>query len=351
MRVGLAFHHDPARRPPGIDLERLTSLAEGLGALGAEAEVVAPVRRAGWLRGPEGGRIAVRPAGEAGGGRYHILETCYHPGIDLVPPDFPGPVVCRLVRVVDASRPVRDAVRRDRLLAWQDAVRARATAVVFNNPQNLERWRRLYGWDGPTALTPTGCPERLPPPGPDPYRGEPPPVLFLGSLAAGRMVRLLNRLAEALSGQARVHLVGLNKSGLYGRATRLSDLVVDHGPHAAPRLWDYVGRAGLGLALAAGPDDFDNDSSKVYSYLRGGLPVLWEEPILQGRLVEELGMGAGFAHGDAEGMAAGARALLARGAPARAAAMERMAGRESWVRRAETYLRLFERLLDGEPRP
>ncbi len=343
------FHGDPLQRPPGIDVERLTALAAGLAARGVQADVLAPVERPARLAAASGRRVAVRPLARAWDGRYDLLKTCYHPGIDLVA-GFPGPVVCRLVRVVDESRPARDGPRRARLLAWQQKIHARAWAVAFNNQQNLARWQRLYGWERPAVLTPTGCPEEIPPKGPDPYGQGPPAVLFLGSLAAPRMVHRLNELAEALRGVASVHLVGLNKSGLYGAPVRLSPLVVDHGPQGGPRMWDFVAHAKLGLALAASPEEFDNDSSKVCFYLRGGLPVLYEEPILQGRLVAELGMGLGFPLGETARMVQAARRLLAQDTCNRQEAMRHMAREHAWGRRVDTYLELFEQLLKQGPR-
>ena len=348
MRVGLVFHHDPRQRPPGIDIQRLTALAAGFFSHGVEAEILAPVAGPGLLKAGADRPIVIRPLGDALDGRYQILKTCYHPGIDLVR-GYRGPVVCRLVRVVDQTRPERDAARRERLLAWQQKIHQRAAAVAFNNPENLERWRRLYGWRKPAVFTPTGCPGTIPPRGPNPYGRGLPVALFLGSLASGRMARMLNQMAEALRGEAAVHLVGLNKTGLYGRPVALSGLISDHGPLSGARLWDFVAWASFGVALATGPDAFDNDSSKVYTYLRAGLPVLCEEPILQWSLIAELGMGHGFPFDDLAGMLAQARALLAVEHPDRQAAMRRMAAEQGWDRRVSIYVRLFNRLLEKSP--
>ncbi|MFH1057516.1 MAG: hypothetical protein V1797_02405 [Pseudomonadota bacterium] len=348
MRVGLVFHHDPRQRPPGIDIERLTALALGLADRGVAAEVVAPAARPGWLAaGPERA-IAIRPLADIPAGRYDLLKTCYHPGIDLVD-GHQGALVCRLVRVVDQERPVRDAPRRARLLAWQQKIRQRADAVAFNNPENLARWRALYGGDQPAVLTPTGCPATIPARGPNPYAPGLPVLLFLGSLASPAMARMLNHLAEALRGQAAVHLVGLNKTGLYGEAVALSGLISDHGPQTGAALWDRVGWTQAGVALAAGPDEFDNDSSKVYAYLRAGLPVLCEAPIRQWPLIAELGMGRQFPLGDTAAMVDQARALLTDEHPQREAAMARMAAEQGWERRVETYLTLFRSLLGRAP--
>ena len=110
-------------------------------------------------------------------------------------------------------------------------------------------------------------------------------------------------------------------------------------------MWDYIQAADLGLALAAGPDRFDNDLSKIYYYLRGGVPVVIERPAVQVDLVRELGHGLVFDHGDRAGLAAAATEALARPFAERTTVMDYMARNQAWDRRAEVYLELFRRLL------
>ncbi len=234
MRVALLFPQDPRGRPPGIDLVRLGALAGGLRSRGVAAEIVAPVARAGRFFG-----VPLRPLAALGAAPgYDLVKACYHQAVFLAG-DYRGPLVARLVRVVDGRHPARDRGRRAELRAAQEAIRRRAQAVAFNNPENLDRWQRLYGSSPPGVLAPTGCPERLPPRGPDPFGGHP-AVVYAGSLASPRQVDQLNRLAAALAGRARIHLVGRNKSGLYGRLRRLSPLVADHGEKPSRAVWDYL---------------------------------------------------------------------------------------------------------------
>jgi hypothetical protein len=269
--------------------------------------------------------------------------------------DFEGPVVARLVRVVDERHPARDRRQRGHLLAAQDEVSRLAAAVAFNNPENQARWRRLFGSGLPSLLTPTGCPERLPPRRCRPFPLDRVVAIYLGSLASSRQVEMLNRCARALAGLAEVHLVGRNKSGLYGRTRRLDTLVRQHGEKDPREIWDFLRAAHLGLALAVGPEAFDNDSSKVVHYLRAGLPVLAEEPILQIGLLRSLGMGQGFGYGRVGELRQAARALLSwLPAPAtRRWAMSVMRREHSWLRRVDAYLELFQHLLasPGQGRP
>lgn len=343
MRIGIVFHKDPYAPPKGIDLVRLRAIAGGLAARGHDCCILAPGAATGRLDGT----IPVRPLPVTSHpDRYDLLKACYHFSADLVN-GYSGPVVFRIVRVVDEHLPERDEPFRATLLRCQEIIRQRASLLVLNNEENLRRWRQLYGAKPDIAIVPTGCPSTIPPSGPSPFEPGERAVLFLGSLAAPRMVRLLNEAARRLNGLASVHLVGLNKSALYGsdKLCRLDPLVADHGEMPENLVWDYVRHASIGLAFATGPHPFDNDVSKIINYLRGGLPVLSEDPIINNSLVQTTGLGRTFRFDDPDHMVEQALSLLCTPPESREAVMDFMALEHSWERRVETYERLFQSLL------
>jgi glycosyltransferase involved in cell wall biosynthesis len=344
VRIAIVFHKNPCGPPTGIDLVRLRAVARGLIDRGVSAEIVAPVAQEQHI---EGG-IPVLPLEALDQpGRYDLVKTCYHPSIMLLG-RFDGPVVSRIVRVVDHESPARDEPFREQLLRCQERIRERAACVVLNNHSNEARWRTLYGPEPDIALVPTGCPRELPPLGRSPFPPDVPAVLFLGSVAAPRMVRMLNEAAHALEGKARIHLVGLNKACMYGGDVNctLSPLVVDHGELPEQAAWDYIRNASVGLALATGPDPFDNDVSKVLNYLRGGLPVLSEEPILNNDLIQATGLGRVFRYDDLADLVHGALALIQHPpSELRESTMRFMADEHSWDRRVDAYVELFSRIV------
>ncbi len=346
MRVGIVFHKNPLAPPTGIDLVRLLSLAGGLRARGVHAEIVAPIDRDAEV----GEGIPVRTLAALNASNpYDLVKTCYHPSIMLLGA-YQGPVVARIVRVVDEQLPERDNSFREHLLRCQSVIRTRASALVLNNVENEVRWKRLYGDIPPIALVPTGCPGTLPKSHGNPYRNGEKAVLFLGSLAAPRMVKMLNEAAQKLEGLGTVHLVGLNKVRMYGgdQDCVLDRRVVDHGELREADVWDFVRYASIGLAFATGLHPFDNDVSKILNYLRGGLPVLSEEPIVNNVLVRETGFGKIFPYGDVESFVGIARDLLENPPPNnKEAVMRYMATEHSWDRRVATYLDLFEQVLSG----
>lgn len=343
MKLAIVFHKNPLVPPTGIDLVRLRAIAGGLLANGVEVDVLAPVDREALMAGA----IPVRPLHCLAKGRYDIVKTCYHFSIELIG-DYEGPVVSRIVRVVDEHLPERDAKDRDTLLRCQDKIRRRAAVLVVNNVENQRRWLARYGSGLPVELVPNGCPRHIPAPGQNPFDPATRNLLFLGSIAAPRMVTVLNALAVKLAPAARVHVVGLNKARWYGGTwdCRLDPAIVEHGQVPETDIWNYIHHADVGLALATGPHGFDNDLSKIYSYLRGGLPVLAEAPVLNNPLIVQTGLGKIVGFDDPAALVAGALWLLHNPPTAaeKSAAMTLMAQAHCWQRRVKRYVRLFTTL-------
>ncbi len=349
MRIGIVFHKNPFVPPTGIDLVRLRAIASGLIRRGIDTEIIAPVKAEGLLEGT----IPVRQPGILDDGdRYDLVKTCYHDSITLLG-NFRGPVVARIVRVVDQTLPERDEAMRQKLLHCQEILRSRATVLVLNNAENSARWRHRYGKEPPIVLVPTGCPQDIPEQRQNPFSTAEQAILFLGSLASPRMVQILNEAASKMQSEARIHFIGLNKACMYGGDANcsLSPLIVDHGELPESEIWDYIRHAKVGLALATGPHAFDNDVSKILNYLRGGLPVVSEEPILNNALIRQTGLGRVFRFGDVGDLVTKARELIDNPFDERREVVaEFMAREHSWENRVETYADLFSRICSGQDR-
>jgi glycosyltransferase involved in cell wall biosynthesis len=343
MRVGLVFHKDPLGAPTGIDLVRLRAIALGLAERGVETDIIAPVSDVACLQGS----VTVKPLETLEHpSDYSVIKTCYHPSIKLLG-RYDGPVTSRIVRVVDKEIPERDTRFRNELLECQTLIKQRAQVVILNNTANLERWRFLYGDNQRLEIVPTGCPRDIPLRTEKPYHGVKPIILFLGSLAAPRMVRTLNALAEMLQDSCEIHLIGSNKTGLYGSGgyLALSGLIHDHGEMSESYTWPYVEHASIGLALATGSHVFDNDLSKMFAYLRGGLPVLSEDTVLTNYLISETRYGSVVPYDDIHAMAREARSMLANQAGvSKHAVMKFMIENHSWDKRVETLLAVFRKI-------
>jgi hypothetical protein len=347
-KVGILFHKNPLSAPASIDIIRLRAISGGLIRKGIPTEILAPVAQNSILDGT----IPVRPLSQLMEGRYDILKTCYHFSMELIQDfshfHFPGPIVSRIVRVVDDHLPERDEPWRERLLHCQEIIRRQSSVLVVNNMENKIRWQRLYGKHIPVVLVPTGCPRQIPEPRSRPFDSGKRIILFLGSIAASRMIPLMNTLAQRLAPTAQIHIVGLNKLHWYGqgKAAALHPAIIQHGEISEDRTWDYIHHADIGLALATGPHPFDNDLSKIYNYLRGGLPVLSESPVVNTDLIQQTELGRIFHFGDMDNLLAQAMALLTHppSPEKRKAAMHFMASKHAWEHRVETYIKLFTSL-------
>jgi glycosyltransferase involved in cell wall biosynthesis len=323
--------------PIGIDIVRLRNIAFGLKTAGFDVEILAPEPSNSCIK-----EIPVRSWLNSAIDSFDLLKTCYHQSIQHVG-DFSGPIISRIVRVVDEKLPERDEAIRSELLQCQELIRSRARVLVLNNEANAERWRKLYGGKPAIHLAPTGCPATLPQAGANPYDMDSTPVVFLGSIAAPRILKMINDLADAVEGIAQIHLVGKNKSRLYGKQGSLNPRVLDHAELPEDKTWAYLAHAKAGLAFSTGPHVFDNDLSKIYSYLRAGLPVLSEQGVLNNDLIDETQMGEIFRYGDIEDLVVKTKKLLSRQYP-REQAMAFMSRNHSWDCRVESYAKLFRDL-------
>ncbi len=343
-RIGILFHKTPFVSPSGIDQVRLRAISSGLAKLGFETEILAPVLTGGAL---ENG-IPVRPVSVlSNSGRYHLIKTSYHGSLKYLD-SFDGPVVSRIVRVIDEKLPERDEANRSELIHFQEVIRDRSDVVVVNNEENRQRWIDIYGDKTPVELVPTGCPAVIPSPGASPFNGTRRNILFLGSIAAPRMLYLLNEAARRLEHLADIHLIGLNKVCMYGGddSCALDSRIKDHGEKPEHELWNYIFHADLGLAFATGLHAFDNDVSKIINYLRGGLPVVSESPIINNELVKKTDFGIIFDHGNVDDMVRACERIISGSFKRRqASVMSFMACEHSWERRSQAYARIFDRLL------
>ena len=343
-RIAILFHKTPFVSANGIDQVRLRAISSGLVKLGFETEIVAPVLSEGLL---ENG-IAVRPVSVLSeNGRYDLVKTSYHGSLKYLD-SFDGPVVSRIVRVIDEELPERDEANRSELIHFQEIIRDRSDVVVVNNEENRQRWIGRYGHGLPVELVPTGCPEVIPSPGANPFRNSGKNILFIGSIAAPRMLHMLNHAARRLEHSADIHLIGLNKVCMYGGddSCLLDSRIIDHGEKPEDELWNYIFHADLGLAFATGLHAFDNDVSKILNYLRGGLPVVSESPIINNELIRKTDFGIIFDHGDVDHMVDACERVM--NGPFRRikeSVMSLMAREHSWLRRSQVYAEIFDRLL------
>ena len=146
------------------------------------------------------------------------------------------------------------------------------------------------------------------------------------------LVAKLNRLGELLRGRGcRLYMIGV------GDVSRLDPGCVTHlGFVSHEEAWAFFGHAHVGIVVSAGAFMHNNESSKIYHYLRAGLPVVSEAGFPNDDVVRQAGLGFVVDNGDLLGMAD----HIEKAAAAtwdRAAAVRYIVEHHTWDRRVDVY--------------
>jgi hypothetical protein len=107
------------------------------------------------------------------------------------------------------------------------------------------------------------------------------------------------------------------------------------------RIWDYHYFANVGLALAQGPVQH-NESTKIYYYLRTGLPAVSESSIPNNHLIEDAGLGFVADYGGDHGLSEMVEAAIFRSWD-RDHAMRYILTNHTWDKRGLIYQALLQR--------
>ncbi len=237
---------------------------------------------------------------------------------------------------------------REQLFAVQQNVAARSKYVSLLTKPNADLYRSMHGDKGNLLHIPTGVDAEVPAPGRNPYsaRGIKRPVaIYAGNLYnrdSQPEVNVfwqdrLNTLGRALLDLG-VQLVVMGP----GQTDRLDPSVVMHvGLIDVREFWNWQWHANVGIVLAQGPIQ-DNESSKIYYYLRTGLPVACEAPVPNAGLILETGHGTVVEYRPDLHKLAEAAALLASRPTTPNGLIPYMIAEHSWDTRAAAYARAFE---------
>lgn len=346
VRVACVTWHGRFPKPVvAMDGLRLFRMAEALARRGYLVDIVMTNRSETVERAP---RLREVPLRGVRWNDYDVVKALFHEGFEILLAAGGGDhpfIVTKLGSVVGREPTPGEHFHgavRERLYATQEEIARRSRIVTILTPESAALWRRDHGLSPPVLLVPTGVDAEIPQPRSNPARArgiDEPVVLFAGHLYATKAQPEVNRLWQDRLNRLG-HLLrrrGLRLVAMGPGSTDLPDpeAVLHVGAVEADAVWDWQRCARVGVVLAQGPAQ-DNESSKIYYYLRTGLPVVCERPVPNAWLVEKTGHGVLTAYDDVEAMAEAAAALVA-SPPAGNGLVEWMVEQHSWDARAALY--------------
>lgn len=283
---------------------------------------------------------------------YDVVETNFHQGWDTLEA-FGGTshpfIVAKLGSVVgDHDMPgiYFYGAGRERMLRTQRAIHQGARFVTVLTEPARALWLQLFGPRERMLVVPGAAAADIPARGRDPYPpGQGTRVLFSGNVyttqpeATRVLVDKLNRLGAGLAPGARLFFAGP------GDTRRLDPAVVTHlGVASYLDAWQHMLHAHVGVVVSAGPFMHNNESTKIYHYLRAGLPTVCESGFPNEHVLHESGLGMVTPSEDITQMVASVRRASMRSWD-REAGMRYILARHTWDARMELYDTLFRREL------
>jgi hypothetical protein len=330
-----------------MNLIRFIRMSEALARLGHQVDVVVNGSIAGMLS-PDGPR-EVHPRAVCWDD-YDVVKTFFHSGFAALETwggaDHPF-IISNLGSVVgdaDEEGVYFYSDVRDDLWRTQQRLASRSRVISLLTERNAAVFSRMHGNGGTRLFVPGGVDATVPGPGANPYAAlglDGPVALFAGNIYTRdkqpevnlRWQARLNRLGRALARRG-LRLVAMG----VGDTDHLDTSAVTHlGLVDFRDVWNWQWHAAVGIVLAQGAVQ-DNESTKIYYYLRTGLPVVCESPVPNAWLVAETGHGTIVEYNpdELDPLAEAARCLAHR-PPAGRDVMQYVVSNHSWDVRAAAY--------------
>lgn len=234
--------------------------------------------------------------------QYDVVNAMFHRGFQVLE-KYGGtkhPLILTELGSVVGARDMPGVyfygrTRRDLYETQKRAARTSKYMIVLS-PQARALWEECFGKRGNVLLVPGGVDRDLPAPAQDPYPdSNQPRVLFAGNVynqdsqpEANRvLIDKLNELGKILTARGiRLYLLGV------GDVSRLDPIYVTYlGAVRYAAAWDYMYFANVGIVVSAGKFMHNNESTKIYHYLRVGLPVVSEAGFPNDDVVRQANLG------------------------------------------------------------
>jgi glycosyltransferase involved in cell wall biosynthesis len=287
---------------------------------------------------------------------YDVVKTLFHAGFETLE-RYGGSghpfIISKLGSVVgprDLDGIYFYGTQRERLFATQERIAGTSRFVTVLSGPARALWQQCFHPANNVLLVPGAVDREIPARGPDPYPAGTLRVLFAGnfySLSRGSQPDAHRALAARLNELGR--LLAERNARLYvlgpGEATSLDSRWVAYlGTAEYQAAWNYLQHADVGVVVAAGSFNHNNESTKMYHYLRVGLPVVSEAGFPNDDVVRTSGLGLVVPSGDMQLLAEAVVEAASRSWD-RAFGVRFILEHHTWDARAELYDRVIRAAL------
>jgi hypothetical protein len=346
-------------RPVDMSYIRWLKISEALATLGHDVDIATNEPR--WLlsRRPivMGKNLRRVPLDRVRWERYDVVKTLFGKGFEALE-HYGGTshpfIISKLGSVVgpeDMPGVYFYGRAREEMFATQKRIQTHSRFVTVISEPARQLWGECFGTSSHVLVVPGAADDEIPPAGRDPYPARASfRAVFAGTFynqrsqpeANREIVAKLNEVGRALAAAGgRLYLIGAGDvMALDRRAVTYLGTV----PYA--RAWDYLRYADVGVVVSAGAFMHNNESTKIYHYLRAGLPVVSECGFPNDRVVRESRCGI-VVDGHAMPELADAVVRAARTAWDRDYAVRYIRANHTWGHRASVYDKLLKARQDG----
>jgi glycosyltransferase involved in cell wall biosynthesis len=295
---------------------RWLKISEALAELGHEVDIATNETAWGtwWRRGsPIRLKRNLRrvPLSSVRWNDYDVVKTLFHRGIETL--EIYGgtnhPFIISKLGSVVGPRDMEGIYfygdYREWLYAMQVKVNKTSRYISVLSQPARDLWESCFGPKDNILLVPGAVERDIPPASRDPFPWDGKPrCIFAGNIydhhsqpEANRvLVQKLSALGKLLAQRGiRLFMIGP------GDVSKLDRRGVTHlGAIAYGETWNYFHFAQVGVVVAAGAYMHNNESSKIYYYLRAGLPIVSEKGFPNDYVIAESKLGFCVENGNLE---------------------------------------------------
>ena len=331
-------------------LTRWLRISQGFAASGYPTDMIINTSEGLVEKGPN---LRFVPYSRVKWSDYDVIKTLFHKGFESLygTGGATHPFIVSKLGSVAGARDLEGVYfigdERAELYEVQKKIAQASRYVTLLTEESRALWQAEHGRGDNVLLIPTGVDAVVPPPRNNPYQGiEKKIVVYIGNIYSEYQKEInlvwqerLNRLGAVLKrNDCQLCFVGT------GDTENIDPhLVVCFKDIDNDLIWDYQYFADVGIVLGQGRVQH-NESSKIYYYLRTGLPVVSEDGIPNNRLITESGMGLICEFGDDERMAEAILRAMRLTWP-KTQGISYILQNHTWDHRVAAYRKLFSREL------